>query len=158
MYNPAVIANYFLNKASSEGRALTPMQIIKMVYIAHGWHLGYGLGPLINEGVQAWKYGPVLESLYHEVKGFGRGAISGRIGEEHHSSTSSISDGSRRLLDAVWESYKDFNGIQLSTMTHREGTPWDIVWNQSDGRMERGAIISDALIADHYAEKVSKDR
>jgi|GEM_PF-5349088 len=37
-YSPSVIANYFLDRASKEGRAVTPMQLLKLVYIAHGWH------------------------------------------------------------------------------------------------------------------------
>jgi uncharacterized phage-associated protein len=32
--------------------------------------------PLIDERVEAWNYGPVIPSLYHEFKNFGSGAIT----------------------------------------------------------------------------------
>ncbi|WP_369210846.1 Panacea domain-containing protein [Xylella fastidiosa] len=67
-YSPATIANYFLQRASKEGRALTPMQVLKLVYIAHGWHLGFRKEPLIDESVEAWRHGPAIRSLYNKIK------------------------------------------------------------------------------------------
>jgi len=52
------VANYLIGKAQSEGRSITPMQLIKLVYIAHGWTLGLYDQPLIGEQVEAWTYGP----------------------------------------------------------------------------------------------------
>ncbi len=45
------IANYFLRRVSQKGRALTPMWVLKLVYIAHAWHLGLRKQPLIDEHV-----------------------------------------------------------------------------------------------------------
>ncbi|HHW4672860.1 MAG TPA: hypothetical protein ACQGQF_03380 [Xylella fastidiosa subsp. pauca] len=50
-YSPTTIANYFLRRASQEGRALTSMLVFNLVYIAHAWHLGFGKQPLIDEHV-----------------------------------------------------------------------------------------------------------
>jgi hypothetical protein len=33
----AAIANYFIDKALEDDRELTPMKLIKLVYLAHGW-------------------------------------------------------------------------------------------------------------------------
>ena len=48
MYSPKQIADYFLSKHSVDGN-ITPMKLIKLVYIAHGWHLGITDTALIDE-------------------------------------------------------------------------------------------------------------
>jgi len=76
MENSLAVANYFITKANDEGTELTPMKLIKLVYIAHGWHLGLKNESLIDEGVQAWKYGPVIKSVYDEFKGYKNGQVN----------------------------------------------------------------------------------
>jgi uncharacterized phage-associated protein len=50
------------------------LEINKILYFAHMLFLGrHGLGsPLVDEMFQAWDYGPVLPSVYHRTKAFGR--------------------------------------------------------------------------------------
>ncbi len=157
-YSPATIANYFLNKASTEGRALTPMQLIKLVYIAHGWHLGYLSAPLINEEVQAWRHGPVIHSLYNSLKRYGSGAVSELIqtGPSPWSRDANVDPGSAGLLDSVWQNYAGYSGIQLSNMTHQPDTPWSIAWIREGGHSMYFAPISDSLIERHYKEKIAQ--
>ena len=52
------------------------MQVIKLVYIAHGWHLAIYDVPLVDDYVQAWQYGPVIPPLYYAFKRFGSGPIT----------------------------------------------------------------------------------
>jgi uncharacterized phage-associated protein len=54
------VANRFLELAEAEGRSLTPLQLMKLVYIAHGWMLGIHQRPLIKDHIEAWKLGPVI--------------------------------------------------------------------------------------------------
>lgn len=44
------------------------MQVIKMAHIAHGYSLAIHNEPLVDEAVEAWKYGPVVPSLYYRAK------------------------------------------------------------------------------------------
>ena len=68
MHSAKAIANYFLEKGWNEGIELSPLKLIKLVYLAHGWHLGFTENPLIADYVHAWTYGPVIPELYHEFK------------------------------------------------------------------------------------------
>ena len=69
MYQSLTISNYFIQKLHETGHPVTAMKLIKLVYIAHGWYLALNEGKsLINEAIQAWKYGPVIHSLYHKLK------------------------------------------------------------------------------------------
>jgi uncharacterized phage-associated protein len=155
-YSPATVANYFLKKASSEGRAVTPMQLLKLVYIAHGWHLAYFNAPLINEEVQAWKYGPVIHSLYKQLRQYGSGAVGELIptGPFPWSRDSEVTGDSAALLDHVWDRYAGFSGIQLSAMTHQQDTPWFNAWHNQGGSGQYFAPIHDGDIYQHYKAKV----
>ena len=73
-YRACAIANYFLERAERE--PITQMKVQKLVYFAHGWHLGITQKPLINEQVEAWPYGPVIPSLYQDLKRWGADPIT----------------------------------------------------------------------------------
>ena len=155
---PIAVANFFIGKSFDTGIEVTPMKVLKLVYIAHGWNLGLGRGPLINEAVQAWKYGPVVESVYREFKDYGDQKITAQGTSFEFTDFDYITpivndESTKALLNKVWDIYKNYNGLQLSTLTHQQGTPWDIVWNQEGGKRKTGSIISNALIEDHYRTK-----
>lgn len=151
-YSPAIIANYFLDKAKAESRSVTPMQLIKLVYIAHGWHLGYFQKPLINEAVQAWKYGPVIKSLYHSLKHYGNNGVSSKILSFKKIDTASVT---AKLLNSVWDKYKHYSGLELSSMTHSEGTPWFITWNDQGASQYLDRPINNNEIQTHYIQKIN---
>jgi uncharacterized phage-associated protein len=153
MQDPLSIANYFINKSFSQGVAVTPMKLVKLVYIAHGWHLGITKEPLLTEVAEAWKYGPVIPSVYHSYKSFGNQPIT-KITTLIDSNQ--VNDAAvKLLLDKVWDIYSKYDGVQLSALTHKQGTPWDIVWNQKGGKYHNGAIIPNDLIASHYKEIIN---
>src|SRR3546814_15536036 len=77
-YEPSHVANYMLERAESEGRHLTPMKLLTLVYIAYGWSLALLRKKLFDEQFRAWDLGPVVRSLYHEFKHFGVSALRGR--------------------------------------------------------------------------------
>lgn len=148
------IANYFIEKGNSESIPITPMKLLKLVYISHGWHLGLTGLPLIEESVEAWQYGPVIPSVYRHFKDYRNQPIplDARATYVQFSEPSRI----KPFLDSVWNSYKIFNGVELSSMTHAPETPWDIVWNKQGGKNYLGANIPDDLIRRHYQLKAQK--
>jgi uncharacterized phage-associated protein len=139
------VANEFLRLAEEDGRALTPLQIIKLVYIAHGWMLALYQRPLITDRIEAWKYGPVIPHLYHDVKGYGAGSITGRLRDAFPQSKP-LDPQETNLIRQVYNIYGRKNGVQLSELTHRSGTPWHITWRPD----AMGIPISNDLIAEHY--------
>ena len=62
-YKALAIANYYIDKANVEDTPLDHLRLQKLVYLAHGWHLAIHGRPLIEESVEAWKYGPVIADL-----------------------------------------------------------------------------------------------
>jgi len=145
-YNSIAVANYFVQRALAIGDALTPMKLLKLVYIAHGWNLGLNRTPLLNEGVEAWKFGPVVPSVYHAFKHYGSSRIAGFWGTDIVTDSSIIP-----LLDKVWEVYRPYNGLQLSSMTHNEGTPWDTVVKPYGANIPNCLPIPNDIIENYYS-------
>ena len=67
MFPTVAVANAILTAARAQGILLTPLQLAKLVYIAHGWWLAHSGQPLSPDEVQAWKYGPLIPALYHRI-------------------------------------------------------------------------------------------
>ena len=165
------VANYFLELAEKHaGTSLSPMKLQKLVYYAHGWWLALTGEPLIDEQVMAWKFGPVIPSLYREFRSFGNAPIrdyaysparGGRVGPNRGRESEKIlptihdcpeaADRVRRLLDRIWEVvYGDYTAIQLSNATHQPGTPWHEVYTQYQGDIPKHTNIPAELIKGHF--------
>ena len=61
VYDARSIASYLLNRAADRG--LDALQVMKLTYIAHGFALASLNKVLIDDDVEAWKYGPVIRRL-----------------------------------------------------------------------------------------------
>lgn len=130
------------------GIETTPMHILKLVYLCHGWMLGNTGRKLINEPVEAWRYGPVVPSVYHLYKSFGGDAID----VEPIDFSDKLSNYQTRLIDKVVDAYKEHSAISLSSITHRKGSPWHQVYRGGSGV---GAIIPDKIIQRYYEDRLN---
>ena len=167
-FSAKAVANEFLDLAKGEGRSLTPIKLIKLVYLAHGWRLGLFSQPLLNERVKAWRYGPVIPSLYHEFKRFGNTNITSlaqewrnKLGKPIRILATIVSykdddpSSAGTIIESVWNAYKKLGPLTLSDLTHEDGSPWSITWNERDGKEFHGTDISNKLIAEYF-EKLAK--
>lgn len=132
-YRTRHVANALLAKAQESGRQLTPMHVQKLLYFLHGWFLAYTGEKLVDEPFEAWAYGPVIDSVYRELKSYGRAPVPSYIRE----GDPAPDGGSRYLmvskndqqfwsvLDRVWNELERFDAIELSAMSHVRGSPWE---------------------------------
>jgi uncharacterized phage-associated protein len=145
--NARAVANEFIRLAEADGKSLTPLQLIKLTYIAHGWMLALYQRPLISDRIEAWKYGPVIPDLYRAMRDYGGGNVTSRLTEANRSAPLDASE--RDLIRQVYARYGNKNGVQLSQMTHQFGTtPWHMTWKPNS----TGLSISNDLIAEHYRQ------
>jgi len=145
------VARYIINKCAESGanNSLTPMQVLKLVYIAHGWMLGLTGRPLICDQVEAWRYGPVIPKLYHAIKGY----RSNVVAKVPRSEEVEFDPSEQSIMDQVCTIYGPSTGLQLSQLTHKDGSPWAKTWNSE----QRGCVISNDVIEAHYA-KLAQER
>ena len=145
MAGARVVANRFLQLADAQGSALTPMQVLKLVYIAHGWNLALNDAPLIDQRVEAWLYGPVIPDLYRSMKGFGGGGVRGPL-PLSWDEAQDLDERQDALIRQTYRLYGGLSGMQLSGITHAKGTPWQQTYTHGD----HGKLIPDELIKEHY--------
>jgi len=142
MHDSRVVANRFLELADGKYDTMTPMQLLKLVYIAHGWMLGLYGRPLIKDEVQAWQYGPVIPLLYDSVRRFRSNPVIGPL----HAPSEELTREEKSIIEQVYDRYGHITGPGLSRLTHQRGSPWDLTYESGSF----GLSISNDLIEDHY--------
>lgn len=174
-YKSKQVFNYIFAKAQAEGIPLTPMKAIKLVYFAHAWTLGFTGKPLLDEPIQAWRYGAVVTSLYHDLKLYGSGDIKHSIVRNQQDyiiplltevydtippketiNCDNINKNETDIIDSVWNAYKGMTAAGLSNIMHQAGTPWSETYQ--NGACGSHAVISNELIKRHYQDKINKER
>lgn len=137
------VADEFTRLGIQDSKTFTQMQLLKLVYIAHGWMLAVFNEPLIYDEVQAWKFGPVIPDLYHDLKIYGSHPIQNPILQY----PTEFSERERQIIQFTYSSYGDFSAYQLSDITHAVDTPWSETYGKGAGWAE---IIPNDLIQRHY--------
>ncbi|MEY2890682.1 MAG: hypothetical protein RJA98_590 [Pseudomonadota bacterium] len=150
-YSPSLVANAFLYKARRSGAQVSHMKLQKLVFFMHAWSLASSEASYVDEQPQAWTYGPVFDSLYHELKSFGSRDIdaylmqmSAETGERQAMIPVLTDSAFWGLLDQVWDRYSGFSALQLSALTHEAGGPWE------QARQSHAGWLQDDIVRDYY--------
>ena len=157
-YSSIAVANFFVQKAiEAKATDLSPMKLQKLVYFAHGWYLALNKKPLLTDRIEAWQYGPVISTLYHETKKWGNSSINSQIQLFDYSRlqyfTPTVDDQETiEFLDSIWKAYAKHSAIKLSNATHLEGSPWDKTIKTNEGNIGRNTIIDDKVIEEYFSQ------
>ena len=152
-HHPVSIANYLVEKAALEGRHLDILQLVKLVYLAHGWCLGITDRPLISTRIEAWRYGPVVPEVYEAFRPQGVTIRARAKDENGHLYQSEMDSEQVRVVNKVYDTYKDLEPIHLSYLTHQKGTPWSKMY-ESHGYY---VTIPDNEIHTYYRDLVEAE-
>jgi len=96
------------------------LQMQKILYLAHMFYMGRHQGePLVDEHFEAWDYGPVLPSLYHDVKFFGSAPV-----KDVFFSTQLIQGREANIIQEAARAFENTRAGQLVAATHKEGGAW----------------------------------
>lgn len=144
VYDSRAVANYLIGKAGAGG--LDSLQVMKLVYIAHGFVLAVLDRPLLEDDVEAWQHGPVVRRVYHCLPG-GAAAIVRPI-FEHAPAIDDDHDEAVGIVDSMFEKFGEIPGLYLSSLTHKPGSPWKKTWDTYG----KNAVIPQDLIQKHYRD------
>ncbi|MFC2382773.1 MAG: Panacea domain-containing protein [Porphyromonas sp.] len=158
--NALAVANYFVELSKRYGVPLRLLGLVKRVYIAHGFSLAITGRPLVDprfDRIEAWKYGPVIPSVYHSFKHNKDKPIkepaviarwSASEAKEKFEVPKLTNEDDKRLVELIWKRYIQLSDGDLVSITHEPGTPWSMVYVEGENR-----VIPDERTRDYY-EKV----
>ncbi len=146
MHDPRAIANYFIKKGNDNSKVFTVMQLLKLTYIAHGYCLAVIKEPLSNQEPEAWQYGPIFPDLYYGLKYIDSWPAVTRRFECRD--RGDFNENEEKILDFVYENYSGLDGWQLSKLTHKDGTPWDVACRKNGLK----TTISNDSIKKHFTD------
>jgi uncharacterized phage-associated protein len=156
MFDPRIIANEVLDRADAKGRAITNLDLQKIVYFLHGHFLRHHNRPLVRGEFEAWPYGPVHRVMYDAFKSYNDTPIDGRAAafdpiRRISRELPPLEDReSLEMMDEVLDFYLDMPTRSLVELTHGSGTPWAKTVENSETRVNVGMKISDALISERF--------
>lgn len=149
------VANALLEIGKRKGVKMSMMKLIKLVFFAHGWHLGIYGTPLCSDRVEAWRYGPVFPDLYRSLPYKGSEIVKEPIIDSFFGIplNAKFTEQEERLLEKIVDAYGHLNAFQLSDITHENGSPW-----YQTCYLGLFAKIDNEVIRDYYAAKLKENR
>lgn len=131
--------------AERSGWTLSNLELQKILYLAHMFHLGRTDGePLVPGFFEAWDYGPVHPDLYRRAKVFGSDPVSNIF----HGNIDLPECSERAILDEAYDSLGKLGPGRLVNATHRKEGAWAA--NYVPGVRHR-PIPNTAILAEYQA-------
>jgi uncharacterized phage-associated protein len=164
-YPIEAVANSLLSECEDRGIQVTPMKLQKLLYLAHGYYLAVAGEPLTDEDFEAWQYGPVSPTIYHDLKDQGANFVppgrrisytywNDKGGIDHSTpEVPKIDSKAWRIIDFVLDTYGAKSAVYLSDLTHKVGSPWERT--KASGPIRRNMKIGNDLIGSYFRDLVN---
>jgi uncharacterized phage-associated protein len=160
-HSSLAIANEFIQRGlRGDTPPLTHMQIQKLIYLAHGWNLGANGQPLIEDPIEAWKFGPVIRKVYSALSKYGDAPVKRPIhwgddnilyrGGDGGLAVEELSNAEKEIIELCWQSFGELPAFKLSALTHQPGTPWSETFALGANR-----VIPNELIEAHFRQSLA---
>lgn len=152
------LAHIVTHSVNLKGDSVSPKKLQKLLYYVEAWNLVHLGKPLLEEDFQAWVHGPVLPSLYHELKEFGFNDLN-VIAEEHETPDKEVeaiirknhlSDDQLSVIDSVLSKYAPLSAFELEMLSHSE-RPWIDARGDTPPHVSCTNLISKETMRDYYS-------
>jgi uncharacterized phage-associated protein len=110
------VARYFIAAADSD-EGISNLKLLKMCAYAQGVCLAYLGHPLFDDEMEAWQHGPVVPTLYHKYKEWGRNPVP-QEGMSVEYARMPFSDEEKLILEMVNGYYGLFSALALCQYSH----------------------------------------
>lgn len=140
------VANYFVELAGKTSEHdLTNLKLQKLLYYVQGKYLAINHRPFFADNIEAWKYGPVVNDVYHAFKQCGNYPVTAF---DVNFTAHELSEESKGFVEKIWDSIgKKYSGNYLVTRTHANGTPWKKLYNDSN----RNIVIPNTELESYFS-------
>lgn len=139
---------------------LNKTQVNKILFYVYGVYLAEKGTTLFEEGPQAWIYGPVFPSVYHDID---TSQFIPSFTPEKAEEFKQDQDALQIVKDAVDFMY-DKSAVSLTNWSHSQGSPWyNTIYKLDDngkinGQNQWGTPIDDSLIKEYFSKDENRIR
>ena len=132
-YEPMDIANYLVRLALKKEKVITNLKLQKILFFVNAKYLlDHDGNSLMNESFQRWTYGPVMQSVYENFRGFGSDQITKTQGKFVFNPSDPfnakyedfdenvIPDSVKKECGEVFDALIDYDPFVLVKFTHSE--------------------------------------
>lgn len=140
-YSAIDIANYVVNKCSSDNIPISNLQLQKILYYLQLHFLKNEHSILFSDEIEAWPFGPVVRKVYYKFCGFGSMPIY-----ELTDDSIEFEPEVKNAIDEIVEEKRAQNPWALVEETHAIGKAWDLIYKNGQGSK---TIIPKEVIANY---------
>ena len=126
---------------------VTPLKLQKLLYYCQGYSLALTGKPIFPEKIEAWKYGPVVDSVYQEYKKYEGSIIPYSEMGTDDNSDEKLSE----IVHLVLLDKGQYSGTTLAQATHKERP-----WRESYGGQYTNYPISEKVMKEHFMQEFLK--
>lgn len=121
-FSASLVAKWFIRHAQNRhDQDLDNLKLQKLLFLAHSRTLSEFDVPLVVERIEAWRHGPVVQTVYREFREFDERPIDLELavdGPWDHLPSPFVG-----VLEDTWDRFGAFSGWRLRDLTHEVG-PW----------------------------------
>lgn len=115
------ISKYVIDKCCNEGKAISNLQLQKILYYMQGMYLAVFNKPLFDDEIIAWKFGPAIPKVYYTYNKYIADDIYERCPDIFGLLNFSYAE--QQIIDKIIEQKRELSAWQLVELTHKE-EPW----------------------------------
>lgn len=129
-YFAVSVANSIIKLARARNITdLTPMKLQKLMYFAQFWYVKKFNKFLINDWFSRWEFGPVIPSIYHQLKYYGSNPVNNYIwllSANNEAIVYMIDNNPNAwdFLNKVLDAYGNLDGVSLLAVTQHDNSAW----------------------------------
>lgn len=138
MYDALTIARYIVNYSNDKDYGVTNLKLQKLLYFVQAAFLSVYDEKCFKEDIEAWKFGPVVNKVYHEFKQYGNRLIPTITeysdvnyyvnGKLTPFDDSVISNEHKAIINQIIDFFSEYSASMLVEITHAQG-PWRKVYD-----------------------------
>lgn len=147
MYNALSVAKYILDFCKNLQVGISNLKLQKILYFVQAEFLVSTPNhiPCFSDAIEAWDFGPVVPSVYHEYKVYGN-AIIPQNDDDNSWCYQRIRPEDQSMINGIVEEAAKYSAAQLVQITHNQ-TPWKNAYRKGFNNE-----ISNAAILDFFEE------
>lgn len=120
-----------MDNESLDSFGVSHLKIQKMLYFCQGYYLGLYNKPLFDDKIEAWQHGPVVPSVYAQLKRDNHSyIIPSKAYLMDDDEISALNAKKKEMIESVFQAKGQYSAWKLRDETHTQ-SPWIDAYNKA---------------------------